>query len=140
MAKLRCPTITVSRISTTGRTPSPGTGRVRARKATKLARPRVGAPEAGDPALIPLPVASPARRTVNLPLSIITIRFWLPGRFVVAGFRGLQKNAGPTGDRRFDSTSLQQRVCEPSVSLWGTSGGDAVPKLMSPPRPAARQR
>src|SRR5690349_6296447 len=43
MAKLRCPTIAVSRISTTGRTPWPGAGPVRARKATRLARPRVGA-------------------------------------------------------------------------------------------------
>ena len=39
-------------------------------------------------------------------------------------------------DRWFESGPLQLRVCEPSVPLWGTSGGDAgPPKLMSPPSP-----
>jgi hypothetical protein len=28
-----------------------------------------------------------AGRTLNLPLSIVKIRFWLPGRFVVAAYR-----------------------------------------------------
>ena len=46
---------------------------------------------------------------------MVKIRFWLPGRFVVAGFRGdLEKMLSPTGDRWFESISLQQRVhCEP---------------------------
>jgi hypothetical protein len=63
-----------------------------------------------------------------------------------SGANSSQSKFGPaivaiTGGRWFESGSLQQRVCEPSVPLWGTSGGDAgPPKLMSPPRPAARQR
>ena len=39
--------------------------------------------------------ASVARRRVNLPESIVKIRFWLPGRFVVAGFRQVSKNGVP---------------------------------------------
>src|SRR6202040_1813298 len=50
-------------------------------------------------------------------LSIVKIRFWLPGRFVLAGFRGgLEKMLSPTGDRGFESSSLQRRVtCEPEL-------------------------
>jgi hypothetical protein len=53
---------------------------------------------------------------LNLPLSIVKIRFWLPGRFVVAGFRGgLEKMLG---DRGFESVSLQRRVsCEPEDDI-----------------------
>ncbi len=59
--------------------------------------------------------ASLAWRTVSLPLSIVKIRLWLPRRFVVAGFRGgLEKMLSTTGDRGFESVSLQRRVsCEP---------------------------
>jgi hypothetical protein len=39
--------------------------------------------------------ASLARRTVNLPSSIVKIRFWQPGQFVVAGFRRVSKNSVP---------------------------------------------
>ena len=39
--------------------------------------------------------ASHARRTVNLPLSIVKIRFWQPGQFVVAGSRRVSKNSVP---------------------------------------------
>jgi hypothetical protein len=39
--------------------------------------------------------ASLARRTVTPPLSIVKIRFWLPGRFVLAGVRGASKKCWP---------------------------------------------
>jgi hypothetical protein len=37
--------------------------------------------------------ASGARRRVNLPESIVKIRFWLPGRFVVAESETIPKHA-----------------------------------------------
>jgi len=45
----------------------------------------------------------------------VRIRFWLPRRFVLAGFRGaLEKMLSPTRDRGFESSSLQRGVrCEP---------------------------
>jgi hypothetical protein len=59
------------------------------------------------------PTLAPGR--LNLPLAIVKIRFWRPGRFVVARFRGgLEKMLSTTGDRGFESISLQRRVfCEP---------------------------
>ncbi len=43
---------------------------------------------------------------------MVKIRFWLPVRFVVAGFRGdLEKMLSPTGDRWFESISVQRGVC-----------------------------
>jgi hypothetical protein len=53
--------------------------------------------------------ASLARRTLNLPLSIVKIRFWVRGRFVVAAFRGdLKKMLSLRGDRGFESIFLQR--------------------------------
>jgi hypothetical protein len=88
MPKLRCPTIAVSRISTTGKTQSPGTGRVRARKATRLARPRVGAwPLRGTEGSNPLP--SSGESVANLTQSmkapkiltehVCSFAFWAEG-------------------------------------------------------------
>ena len=50
--------------------------------------------------------ASLARRTVTPPLSIVKIRFWLPGRFVLAGVRGASKKCWP---------------------LWGTEDSNPLP-------------
>jgi hypothetical protein len=44
--------------------------------------------------------AGDARRKVNLPLSIVKIRFCLPGQFVVAGSGGSRKMTPPTGGPR----------------------------------------
>src|ERR1700720_3519596 len=59
--------------------------------------------------------ASPARRTVKPALVIVKTRFWLPGRFLSRRFPGgLEKVLSSTGDRGFESTSLQRRVtCKP---------------------------
>jgi hypothetical protein len=44
--------------------------------------------------------ASLAQHTINPPSSIVKIRFWLRGRFGVAGFRSdLEKIPSPTDDR-----------------------------------------
>jgi len=59
--------------------------------------------------------ASLARRTVNLPLSIVKIRLWLSGRFVVARSAVVSKKCCHLrGDRGFESGFLQRGVlCEP---------------------------
>jgi hypothetical protein len=64
----------------------------RVRIAARLAGLRVGVFwKPADPALYHCR-GQRGSAQVNLPLSIVKIRFWLPGRFVVAGFRaGLEK-------------------------------------------------
>ena len=72
--------------------------------------------EARRPGVDIIAGASLARRTVNLPLSIVKIRLWLPGRFVVARSAAVSKKCCPLpGDRGFESGFLQRRVrCEPN--------------------------
>src|SRR6202011_1518026 len=63
--------------------------------------------------------ASLARRKVNLPLSVVKIRLWLPGRFVVARAAAVSKKCCPLrGDRGFESGFLHRRVaCEPENDI-----------------------
>src|SRR5580704_12183674 len=72
--------------------------------------------------------ASPARRTVKPALVIVKTRFWLPGRFLSRRFPGgLEKVLSSTGDRGFESTSLQRRVqCEPDTDDDFLAAGGAV--------------
>jgi hypothetical protein len=51
--------------------------------------------EARRPGVDIIAGASLARRTVNLPLSIVKIRLWLPGRFVVAKSAAVSKKCCP---------------------------------------------
>jgi hypothetical protein len=51
--------------------------------------------EARRPGVDIIAGASLARRTVNLPLSIVKIRLWLPGRFVVARSAAVSKKCCP---------------------------------------------
>ena len=71
--------------------------------------------EARRPGVDIIAGASLARRTVNLPLSIVKIRLWLPGRFVVARSAAVSKKCCPLReDRGFESGFLQRGVdCEP---------------------------
>ena len=79
--------------------------------------------EARRPGVDIIAGASLARRTVNLPLSIVKIRLWLPGRFVVARSAAVSKKCCPLrGDRGFEAGFLQRRVCEPSVPLGEDDG------------------
>jgi hypothetical protein len=73
--------------------------------------------EARRPGVDIIAGASLARRTVNLPLSIVKIRLWLSGRFVVARSAAVLKKCSPLrGDRGFESGFLQRRVaCELDV-------------------------
>ena len=71
--------------------------------------PRWRLPEARRPGVDIIAGANLARRTVNLPLSIVKIRLWLPGWFVVARPAASRKNAVPYGgDRGFESGFLQR--------------------------------
>ena len=93
----------ISHINDLG-TLSPGTGRVRARKRAGWQGPALASfPRPGDPALISLPERAPARHMVNLPSSIVKIRFWPPGRSVPAGLRKMGSSAGTDGSNPLPS-------------------------------------
>jgi fructose-1,6-bisphosphatase/sedoheptulose 1,7-bisphosphatase-like protein len=62
-------------------------------------------------------------------LSIVKIRFWLPGRFVVAGFRGgLEKMLSPTGDRGFEGRAHRLGVADldRKYKLLDLASGDVM--------------
>src|SRR6202040_3266537 len=97
MAKFRCPTIAVSRISTTYRTPSSGTGRLEPNSDQAGRAPRSRLLEARLPGVDIIAGASLARRRVNLPFSIVKIRSGYRTGFSVAGFRGGLEKMLPNG-------------------------------------------
>jgi len=69
--------------------------------------------EARRPGVDIIAGASLARRTVNLPLSIVKIRLWLPGWFVVARPAASRKNAVPYGGTEGSNpASSSKESCE----------------------------
>jgi hypothetical protein len=89
-----------------------------ARIATRRAGLRVGAFwKPGDPALISLPGARLARRTVNLPLSIVKIRFWYRDRLSSPASGPISKN-GPAHEG-----PRVRILLPPAASLVRTRGG-----------------
>jgi hypothetical protein len=72
--------------------------------------------EARRPGVDIIAGASLARRTVNLPSSIVKIRLWLPGRFVVARSAAVSKKCCPLrGDRGFESEGSDSYLKSSSV-------------------------
>jgi Amino acid synthesis len=70
--------------------------------------------EARRPGVDIIAGASLARRTVNLPLSIVKIRLWLPGRFVVARSAAVSKKCCPLrGTEGSNPASSSGESCKP---------------------------
>src|ERR1700720_4385394 len=75
--------------------------------------------EARRPGVDIIAGASLARRTVNLPLSIVKIRLWLPGRFVVARSAAVSKKCCPLRGTK-DSNPLSssgEPIANPTFSI-----------------------
>jgi hypothetical protein len=75
--------------------------------------------EARRPGVDIIAGANLARRTVNLPLSIVKIRLWLPGWFVVTRPAASRKNAVPYGGTEGSNPA----------SSSGDSGANSTPRL-----------
>jgi hypothetical protein len=67
--------------------------------------------------------ASLARRTVTPPLSIVKIRFWLPGRFVLAGVRGASKKCWPLRGTEGSNPRPSSRESDANLTQVATSTG-----------------
>ena len=76
-------------------TASPAIGRLEPNSDQAGRAPRWRLLEARRPGVDIIAGASLARRTVNLPLSIVKIRLWLPGRFVVARSAAVSEKCCP---------------------------------------------